>query len=248
MLSEGRAWLAGKPGQSDFRFAHKNCTEKLFALEGLLADSRREQPFLNARNAIFEKIITTLQILLQAVLRFHQHRAESPEMMNLLEKELTDVFLAAEPVFAKLTAWRWEQLAIEPLHGAIERLVARIDGLYQRGAFRVFHVDEITALYGHRDALSTFGISLADLQSAFQQLADVQISTEPKKLRRESRKIEPSWIIAGIKVGTAVAISLLVLEWLHPPGGTIVPSAAWLVIIVTTTGTPMGDLPVYCPI
>jgi hypothetical protein len=85
-------------------------------------------------------------------------------MMHLLEKELTDVFLAAEPVFAKFTAWRWEQLAVEPLHGAIERLVARIDGLYQRGAFRVFHVDEITALYGHRDALSTLGITLTDLQ------------------------------------------------------------------------------------
>ena len=240
LVSEARAWLAGKPGPSDFRFAHRNCAQKLFALEGLLADSRREQPFLNARNATFEKIITTLQILLQAVLHLHQHRTESPEMMNLLEKELTVVFLAAEPVFTKLTAWRWEQLAVEPLHG-----VARIDGLHQRGAFQAFHVDEITALYGHRDALSILCITLTDLQSAFQQLADGPISTEPKKLRQESRKIDPSWIIAGIKVGTAVAISLLVIEWLHPPGGTIVPSAAWLVIIVTTAGTPMGDLRLF---
>jgi hypothetical protein len=51
-------------------------------------------------------------------------------------------------------------------------------------------VDEITALYGHRDALSTLGISLADLQLAFQQLADVQIAVEPRKLGQESRKID----------------------------------------------------------
>ena len=101
------------------------------------------------------------------------------------------------------------------------------------------------ALYGHRDALSTVGIALTGLQSAFEQLADVQISAEPRKLRQESRKIDPSWIVAGIKVGTAVAISLLILEWLHPPGGTIVPGAAWLAIIATTTGTPRGDLRLF---
>jgi uncharacterized membrane protein YccC len=245
LVSEARAWRAGKPGPSDFRLAHRNCAQKLFALEGLLADSRREQPLLNARNAIFEKIITRLQILLRALLHLHQYRAESPEMMNLLEKDLTDVFLATEPVFNKLSASRWEQLAVEPLHGAVKRLVSRIDSLYQRGAFRVFRVDEITALYGHRDALSTLFTSLTDLQSAFKRLADGQISTEPKKLRHESRKIDPSWIIAGVKVGTAVAVSLLLIEWLHPPGGTIVPSAAWLMIIVTTTGTQMGDLRLF---
>jgi hypothetical protein len=38
---------------------------------------------------------------------------------------------------------------------------------------------------------------------------------------------------------------LVIVEWLHPPGGTIVPSAAWVVIVVTTTGTPIGDLRLF---
>jgi uncharacterized membrane protein YccC len=171
-LSEARAWLAGNPGRSDFRYAHKNCTEKLVTLQAFLPDLRREQPLLNARNTIFEKIITALQILLQAIVHLHQHQVESSELMRLLEKELTDVFLAAESVFAKLTAWPREGLAVETLSAALDRLVTRIDGLYLSGAFRVFQVDEITALYGHRDALSTLGITLADLQSAFQQLSE----------------------------------------------------------------------------
>jgi len=39
-------------------------------------------------------------------------------------------------------------------------------------------------------------------------------------------------------------VSLLVVEWLHPPS-TFVPSGAWLVIIVTTIGTPTGDLRLF---
>jgi uncharacterized membrane protein YccC len=245
-LSEVRAWLAGNPGRSGFRYAHKNCTEKLFALSALLADSRREQPFLNARNAIFEKIITALQILLQAIVHLHQHRVESLEMTKLLERELTDVFLAAESVFAKLKAESGEQFAVESLNAAIERLEIRIDGLYQSGAFRGFQVDEITALYGHRDALSTLGITLTDLQSAFQRLADVQIPVWPQRLRaKRTRKTDPSWIVAGIKAGLAVTISLVIIEWLHPPGGTIVPSSAWIVVAVATFGTPIGDLRLF---
>jgi uncharacterized membrane protein YccC len=244
-LSEISAWMAENPGCRDFRYAYKTCTEKLFALQALLTDSRREQPLLNARNAIFEKIITALRILLQAIVHLHQHRVESPEMIKLLEKEMTDVFLTAESVFAKLNAGSREQLTVETLNAAIDRLVTRIDELYQSGAFRVFQVDEITALYGHRDALSTLGITLTDLQSAFQQLVDVRISLQPQRLREERRKIDPSWIIAGIKAGLAAAISLVVIEWLHPPGGMIVPSAAWVVIVVTTTGTPMGDLRLF---
>jgi uncharacterized membrane protein YccC len=210
-LSEISAWMAENPGCSDFRYADKTCTEKLFALQALLTDSRREQPLLNARNAIFEKIITALQILLQAIVHLHQHRVESPEMIRLLEKEMTDVRGAAESVFAKLSARSKEQLTVETLNAAIDRLVTRIDELYQGGAFRVFQVDEITALYGHRDALSTLGITLTDLQSAFQQLADVRISVQPQRSREERRKIDPSWIIAGIKAGLAVAISLVIL-------------------------------------
>jgi uncharacterized membrane protein YccC len=245
MLSEARAWLAGNPGRSDFRWAHKNCTEKLVGLQALLADSRREQPLLNSRNTIFEKIITALQILLQTIVHLHQHRVESSEMMRLLEKELTDVFLAAESVFAQLTAWRRERFAVETLSAALDQLVTRIDELYLSGAFRVFQVDEITALYGHRDALSTLGTSLTDLQSVFQQLSDVRIAVEPQRSSKERQRINRSWIIAGIKAGLAVAVSLLVIEWLHPPGGMIVPSAAWIVIFVTTTGTPIGDLRLF---
>jgi uncharacterized membrane protein YccC len=244
-LSEISAWMAENPGCRDFRYAYKTCTEKLFALQALLTDSRREQPLLNARNAIFEKIITALRILLQAIVHLHQHRVESPEMIKLLEKEMTDVFLAAESVFAKLNAVSREQLTVETLNAAIDQLVTRIDELYQSGAFRVFQVDEITALYGHRDSLSTLGITLTHLQSAFQQLVEVRISVQPQRLREERRKIDPSWIIAGIKAGLAAAISLVIVEWLHPPGGTIVPSAAWVVIVVTTTGTPIGDLRLF---
>jgi uncharacterized membrane protein YccC len=244
-LSEARGWLAGKPGRSDFRYAHKNCTEKLVMLQAFLPDLRREQPLLNARNTIFAKIITALQILLQVIVHLHQHRVESSEMMRLLEKELTDVFLAAESVFAKLADWRGERLAVETLSAALGQLVTRIDELYLSGAFRVFQVEEITALYGHRDALSTLGTTLADLQSAFQQFSDVRISVEAQSLREERQRIDRSWIIAGIKAGLAVAVSLLVIEWLHPPGGMIVPSAAWVAIFVTTTGTPLGDLRLF---
>jgi len=166
-------------------------------------------------------------------------------MMRLLEKELIDVFLAAESVFAKLTAWRGERLAVETLSAALDQLVTRIDELYRSGAFRVFQVDEITALYGHRDALLTLGTTLADLQSAFQQFSDVRTSVEAQRLREERQGIDRSWIIAGIKAGLAVAVSLVVIEWLHPPGGMIVPSAAWVAIFVTTTGTPIGDLRLF---
>jgi len=244
-LSEISAWMAENPGCRDFRYAYKTCTEKLFALQALLTDSRREQPLLNARNAIFEKIITALRILLQAIVHLHQHRVESLEMIKLLEKEMTDVFLTAESVFAKLNAGSREQLTVETLNAALDQLVTRIDELYLSGAFRVFQVEEITALYGHRDALSTLGTTLADLQSAFQQLSDVRISVQPQGLRKERQGIDRSWIIAGIKAGLAAAISLVVIEWLHPPGGMIVPSAAWVVIVVTTTGTPMGDLRLF---
>jgi uncharacterized membrane protein YccC len=244
-LSEVRAWLIGNPGRSDFRYTHKNCIEKLVALQALLADSRREQPLLNARDTIFEKISAVLQVLSQAIVHLHQHRVESSEMMRLLEKELTDVLLAAESVFAELTAGRGERLTVETLSTALDQLVTRIDELYLSGAFRVFQVDELTALYGHCDALSTLGTTLADLQSAFYQLSDVRTSVEPQRLRKERQRIDRSWIIAGIKAGFAVAVSLLVIEWLHPPGGAIVPSAAWIVIFVSTTGTSIGDLRLF---
>lgn len=117
-------------------------------------------------------------------------------MMRLLEKELTDVFLAAESVFAQLTVWRRERFAVETLSAALDQLVTRIDELYLSGAFRVFQVDEITALYGHRDALSTLGTSLTDLQSVFQQLSDVRISVKPQRSSKERQRIDRSWIIA----------------------------------------------------
>jgi uncharacterized membrane protein YccC len=65
-----------------------------------------------------------------------------------------------------------------------------------------------------------------------------QISGELPRVRlpplspRRRRPVLPSidwfWVRAAIKGGISVCLAFLIVEWLHPPGSTVIPLASWL--------------------
>jgi hypothetical protein len=48
------------------------------------------------------------------------------------------------------------------------------------------------------------------------------------------------WVRASIKGGLAAVISIIFLEWIHPPGAANVPSWSWLFVILTRTFLPLS--------
>jgi len=72
------------------------------------------------------------------------------------------------------------------------------------------------------------------LQSSEQ---DTVLASHPPKTQR---KIDRRLVMIGMKGGLATVVSLFLIEWLHPPGASFMPVAAWLAVIFTSYQIPSG--------
>lgn len=104
-----------------------------------------------------------------------------------------------------------------------------------------------TVAPGEAMTLGLHLLALDDIRSQIHR-AHALIDSLPLNPLERSRELEPFvspipprfWIFSGIKSGIAVVIAMILYNWLHPPGGTMLVLGSW-VFTATNASSPGGQ-------
>jgi uncharacterized membrane protein YccC len=105
--------------------------------------------------------------------------------------------------------------------------------LHVEGTLRAAPLETLTAFAGQVGALCSLHDELSNIRKA---MAGLPRPGEPQPEATSHVSLLPTidwfWLKVGIKGGLAVVISVLLLKWIHPPGGSSAPIWAWLFVVL----------------
>jgi uncharacterized membrane protein YccC len=122
-----------------------------------------------------------------------------------------------------------------------QSLDAEIDRWLRTDDIKVLPADELAALLRCSNTLCRIQNELLNLHSLEIQLQRGRQDTMPQSEPQiNQRRIDRRLVIVGIKGGLVSVISLFLLVWLHLPGASIIPTAAWTAVLLTSYEIPFG--------
>jgi uncharacterized membrane protein YccC len=212
---------------------------KLLRLDGLLVAERRESLYFRANIAILQKVRNSLHNLFQNLCELTRLTLDSKVLNGPLRKQLEAAQDVLKHGFANVWRASAEHLSIPAAE--FERLDDEINHWLRTGELQELPTDQLAAYLRCWNAFRRIQnelVSLRDLPKQFQgsEQNTVLESHRPKTRLRIDRRL----VIVGIKGGLVTVVSLFLLKWLHPPGASLVPVAAWLAVIFTSYQIPSG--------
>jgi hypothetical protein len=101
--------------------------------------------------------------------------------------------------------------------------------------------DELAALLRSSNTLGRIQNELLTLHSLEIQLQQGRQDTMPQSEPQiNQRRIDRRLVIVGIKGGLVSVISLFLVFWLHLPGSSIIPTAAWTAVLLASYEIAFG--------
>jgi uncharacterized membrane protein YccC len=230
----------GKPSNSAVLQEQTAVVRKLLSLDSLLIAERRESLYFRANTATLERIRHSLRNLLQAVLDLSQSPVDSKVLSRPIRAQLDTVQELFEHRFCSPGRASTEDRRI--LASAFQALDEEVDRSLRSGDLKELPADQLAAYFRSWNALRCIQnelLSLYDLETQLQGSAQDAgvMQSDPPRIRR---KIDRRLVIIGFKGGFVSVVSLFLLVWLHLPGATIMPVAAWLALIFTSYEIPVG--------
>jgi uncharacterized membrane protein YccC len=212
---------------------------KLLALESLLIAEGRESLYFRANTAILYRNRNSLRRLFQAVLDLSQSLVDYKVLTRPLQAQLDAVQDFFEHRFG--SAGGGSTVDRPVLASAFQALDEEINRWLQSGDLKELPADQMAAYLRCWNALRRIQIELLSLDGLENQLQcpalNAAMQSDPPKVQR---KIDRRLVIIGLKGGLASVVSLFLLVWLHLPGATIMPVAAWLAVIFSSYEIPVG--------
>lgn len=206
---------------------------RISALRGLLDFGARESQYFRDRLPTYFEITTclsrvavnlaTMENPLPPDSYYHTHlRTECTELHHSLETALADL---ADPASTKESrSVRRDELATAHQH-----LEDRLLAIHDDPALRDVSPEAITALGLHLLALEEIRTNILRIQTLLDSLPIGWSAGRHREPHPYTSPIPtPYWIRAGLKSTLAVASSLLLFNWLHPPGGAVLVLGAWV--------------------
>jgi uncharacterized membrane protein YccC len=212
---------------------------KLLTLDSLLLAERRESLYFRANVDILQKVRNSLRNLFQAVSELARLTLDCKVLNGPFRKQLDAAQDVLKQGFANVGRTSVEDPAM--LATAFQRLDDEINYWLRTGELQQLPADQLATYLRCWNAFRRIHndlLSLYDLPNQFRRSElDVALESHPSKAQQ---KIDRRLVIVGFKGGLVTVVSLFLLEWLHPPGGSFMPVAAWLAVIFTSYQIPSG--------
>jgi len=206
---------------------------KLLTLDNLLVAERRESLYFRGNIAILQKVRTSLRNLFQAVSELTRLMLDWEALNGPFRKQLETAQDVLRRGFANVERTSLEDQSV--LAAAFQRLDDETNHWLRSGELQELPADQLAAYLRCWSAFRRIQNELSNLYDLPKQL---QCSEQDAV--RESSPPKPGWkidrrlAIIGVKAGLVTVVSLFLLEWLHLPGGSFMPVAAWLAVIFSS--------------
>jgi uncharacterized membrane protein YccC len=210
---------------------------KLLSLDSLLLAERRESLYFRANTAVLQKVLNSLRNLFQAVSILSRSGLDWKVLDERFQKQLEAAQDLLKHGFANVG--RTSDPSV--LATAFQTLDDEINHWVRAGELQELPADQLAAYLRCWNAVRRMQDELLSLHDLPNQLQRSEPDTVlPSHRPRTHRKIDRRLVIVGVKGGLVTVVSLFLVEWLHLPGGSIVPVAAWLAVIFTSYQIPSG--------
>jgi len=203
-----------------------------------------------ARSARIDQVVSSLGAVSRGIATLGDSLSPLPELRATLEKPIRE---AAAALAHAMRALAEKGGGRTPRLRALDESRAALDG-YRR-ALEIFRQTGGGARLGARESLEHAGFgtqmhairrALETLEAAMTDLEESQRESFPMVRFRPLTMPPAGWIKAGIRGGLAVAASLALLNWAHPPGGEMIVVGNYLfTAFVLESNDRRGDLGVY---
>jgi len=208
--------------------------QQLSVLRSLLQAGARESTFFSARLSNYNAFLVSLTNLFPAGLYLSRHRVE-PWFLDHLRQETESLLAAISDEFHILTTARspGEKSPSSHLNEAFTALQEKVNEIRDHGVLAATPLQTAIAFAGHFTAIRTVCDELNNIRSAMEGLPRFgQPLPEAKPHWDLLPAIDWFWMRVAVKGGLAAVISIVLLEWINPPGSASTPLMAWLLTIL----------------
>jgi uncharacterized membrane protein YccC len=212
---------------------------KLLTLDSLLLAERRESLYFKGNIAILQKVRDSVGSVFQAVSELTRLTLDWKVLNGPFRKQLEVAEDILKHSFADVRRASAEGSSIPA--ASFERLDDEINHWLRAGELRELPADQLAACLRCWNALRRIQNELASLHNLPKQLqCSEQDTVRESRPAKTHRKIDRRLLIVGVKGGLVTVVSLILVEWLHLPGASFMPVAAWLAVIFTSYQIPSG--------
>jgi uncharacterized membrane protein YccC len=212
---------------------------KLLSLDSLLTADRRESLYFSANTGILHQIRDSLRRLVQAVFDLNQPSVDCDALNDRFRTQIETL----QNLFQQSCSTGCRALIGDPsiFESAFQSLDSEFDRWLRTDDIKVLPADELAALLRCADTLVRIQNELLNLHNLEIRLQGDRQDTMPQpEPPINQRGIDRRLVIVGIKGGLVSVISLSLVVCLHLPGSSIIPTAAWTAVLVTSYEIAFG--------
>jgi uncharacterized membrane protein YccC len=235
---ETQAYVQEKRGPDDLGKIRAEFAQRLEVLRNLLQAGTRESVFFATRLSNYNAFLVSLISLFHGALYLTQRRLVDVAIIERLRDELAQVSSAIAEEGAILSGFQRPGQKLRPssLKEAFDRLEKKVAEIRTEGFLRAQPLETTMAFAGHFAALRSLRDEFASIRATMEGLPRTgQPLPEPKPQWDLLPRIDWFWVKVGIKGALAAVVSVVLLEWINPPGPSALTLMAW---VMTLFGRP----------
>jgi uncharacterized membrane protein YccC len=245
---ETAAYAEGKKGPEEIGEIQGEFTRRLTALRGLLDAGTRESVLFSSRVSNYNAFLVSLISLFHGAMYLTHKRLIDIPIVERVRDELAKVSsaIAEEGAILKRFTRPGQKLSSSSLNEAIDNLERKVLQIRTEGLLKAEPLEATMAFSGHCAALLSLRDEFSNIRATIEGLPRKdQPLPEAKPEWDLLPRIDWFWVKVGIKGALAATISIVLLEWINPPGAAALTLMAWT---MTLFGRPFiraggtGDL------
>jgi uncharacterized membrane protein YccC len=214
---------------------HQAFGKQLSVLRNLLQAGSRESTVFSARLSHYNSFLVSLINLFHAALHLDQWRQGETSVLEHLrrEHELLEATISEELGILTAPQFPGEKLRSSNLNEALAAFEKRVNEIRDQGVLVAASTEIAMKFAGHFGALRSFVDNLNNIRSTTEALPRFgQPPPEAKPHWDFLPTIDWFWVKVGLKGGLAAVVSVLLLNWINPPGPASIPLMAWTLSIL----------------
>ena len=245
---ETEAYAHGKDAPADLGEIRAEFNQRLTVLRNLMQAGARESVFFSVRLSNYNAFLASLLSLFHGALYLAQKRLVDVPIVEKLRDELAKVSAAIAEESRIVTSFHrpGQKLPPSSLPEAFDQLEQKVLEIRAEGFLKAQPLPATMAFAGHFAALQSLRDEYNNIRATIEGLPRRgQPLPEPKPQWDPLPRIDWFWVKVGIKGALAATISVVLLNWINPPGPATLTLMAW---VMTLFGRPFiraggtGDL------
>ncbi len=215
----------------------RNFSAAIAQLQNLLHFGAMESKYFRARLPTYTEIISCLSRMASAVDTLVQSLPREAPFRLHLRAELEKAHAAIAEcigVFADVEADSSRRVsAIIAMKESCAQWRQKLHALRRTDIPQSIPVEQVLHFSGHALSLDEIVEQLSRLGVLLDSLPANPLQPSREALTPASPPLDPFWIRNGIKACLAVSVGLIVQNWLHPPGASMLVLATWVFTVLS---------------